>query len=148
MEGIFDRNMSEHPGRVDNKSLFKDDGSDIREHMIDELDYVLVPEEAWKLLLHRFGLQNGQEPIQRKVFEHGMYVKHCVVEVYYIEFQLAENSNLEDVKKKKFSRSDTIGIYDIDNTLASISFLLFRTNPYQYERNLQNPGRPRNKVVE
>ena len=30
------------------------------------------------------------------------------VEVYYIEFQLAENSNLEEQKKKKFSKSDTL----------------------------------------
>ena len=30
------------------------------------------------------------------------------VEVYYIEFQLAENSNLEELKKKKFSKSDTL----------------------------------------
>ena len=28
--------------------------------------------------------------------------------MYYIEFQLAENSNLEEQKKKKFSKSDTL----------------------------------------
>ena len=28
--------------------------------------------------------------------------------MYYIEFQLAENSNLEELKKKKFSKSDTL----------------------------------------
>ena len=38
-----------------------------------------------------------------------MFVKHCKVEVYYIEFQLAENSNLEETKKKQFSKSDTLG---------------------------------------
>ena len=37
-----------------------------------------------------------------------MFVKHCKVEVYFIEFQLAENSNLEDTRKKKFSKSDTL----------------------------------------
>ena len=110
MEGIFDRNMSEHPGPVDNRSLFKYDGSDIREHMIDELDYILLPEEAWKLLVDRFGIRNEQEPIQRKVIQHGMFGILCKVEVYLIEFQLAANSNLEDVKKKRFSRSDTLGI--------------------------------------
>ena len=40
---------SANPGPIDNKPLFKDDGSDIRDDMIDELDYVLVPEEAWTL---------------------------------------------------------------------------------------------------
>ena len=50
----------------------------------------------------------GQEPVRRKVVEHGMFVKHCKVEVYFIEFQLAENSHLEDTRKKKFSKSDTL----------------------------------------
>jgi len=99
---------SANPGPVDNKPLFKEDGLDIRDHMIDELDYVLVPEEAWGLLVERFGVSDAQEPIKRKVVEHGMFVKHCKVEVYYIEFQLAENSNLEETKKKKFSKSDTL----------------------------------------
>eukprot|EP00092_Neocalanus_flemingeri_P109201 GFUD01140324.1.p1 GENE.GFUD01140324.1~~GFUD01140324.1.p1 ORF type:complete len:755 (+),score=238.16 GFUD01140324.1:195-2459(+) len=99
---------SANPGPVDNKPMFKEDGSDIREHMIDELDYVLVPEEAWVLLDDKFGISEGQEAVKRKVVEHGMFVKHCKVEVYYIEFQLAENSNLEETKKKKFSKSDTL----------------------------------------
>jgi len=99
---------SDNPGPVDNKPLFKEDGSDIREHLIDEMDYALVPEEAWTLLVDKFGISEGQEPIKRKVVEHGMFVKHCKVEVYYIEFQLAENSNLEETKKKKFSKSDTL----------------------------------------
>merc|ERR1711892_123280 len=99
---------SANPGPIENKPLFKEDGSDIRDHMIDELDYVLVPEEAWDLLAEKFGLSETQEPVKRKVVEHGMFVKHCKVEVYYIEFQLAENSNLEETKKKKFSKSDTL----------------------------------------
>ena len=43
-----------------------------------------------------------------KVVEHGMFVKHCKVEVYYVELKLIENSNHEKVIKKKFSKSDTI----------------------------------------
>merc|ERR1719150_2209427 len=76
--------------------------------MIDELDYTLLPEESWNLLVERFGLSGNQQPVRRKVVEHGMFVKHCKVEVYFIEFQLAENSNLEDTRKKKFSKSDTL----------------------------------------
>ena len=92
---------SANPGPIDNSPLFKDDSSDIRDHMIDDLDYTLVPEESWNLLVEKFGLIQNQEPIRRKVVEHGMFVKHCKVEVYFIEFQLAENSNLEDTRKKK-----------------------------------------------
>merc|ERR1719347_1827935 len=93
-------------------SLWKEDGSDIREHMIDEMDYVLVPEEAWDMLVAEFSLEDnlegGSTAVKRKVVEHGMFVKQFKVEVYYIEFQLAENSNLEEQKKKKFSKSDTL----------------------------------------
>jgi len=99
---------SANPGPIDNRPLLKEDQSDIREHMIDELDYTLVPEEAWTLLVERFGIVQDQVPVRRKVVEHGMFVKHCKVEVYFIEFQLAENSNLEDTRKKKFSKSDTL----------------------------------------
>ena len=56
---------------------WQEDEADIRDHMIDELDYSLVPEEAWLLLLDRFGLAAGQQPVRRKVVEHGMFVKHC-----------------------------------------------------------------------
>ena len=40
---------------------------DIREQMIDDIDYVLMPEEAWKILVREFGLTHGQAPIARKV---------------------------------------------------------------------------------
>ena len=101
---------SADPGPIDNGPLFKDENPslDIRDHMIDELDYTLLPEESWNLLVERFGLSGNQQPVRRKVVEHGMFVKHCKVEVYFIEFQLAENSNLEDTRKKKFSKSDTL----------------------------------------
>ena len=105
---MFLCSLIDDPGPVDNKPLFNDEGTDIRDHMIDELDYALVPDEAWDMIVKMFGVSEGQEPVKRKVVEHGMFVKHCKVEVYFIEFQLAENSSLEDIKKKKFSKSDTL----------------------------------------
>ena len=48
---------SANPGPIDNKPLWKEDGSDIREHMIDEMDYVLVPEEAWDMMVTEFGME-------------------------------------------------------------------------------------------
>jgi ubiquitin carboxyl-terminal hydrolase 4/11/15 len=44
-----------------------------------------------------------------QVVEHGMFVKHCKVEVYLVELKLVENSKLDNVIKKRFSKSDTIG---------------------------------------
>ena len=109
--GLEPGDEAANPGPIDNKTLFKDrdPSCDIREHMIDEMDYVLVPEEGWVMLVNKFGLEEGQEAIARKVVEHGMFVKHCKVEVYYIEFQLAENSDLDKIIRKKFSKSDTLG---------------------------------------
>ena len=103
---------SAHPGRIDNSPLFKDDPEEpgeIREHMMDELDYVLVPEEAWDILVKEFGVTDGQVPIARKVVEHGMFVKHCKVEVYKTDFSLAQHPDTEKTIKKKFSKADTIG---------------------------------------
>ena len=69
-------------------------------------------EEACEGLEKQFGVEDNMEgrstAVKRKVVEHGMFVKQFKVEVYYIEFQLAENSNLEETKKKKFSKSDTL----------------------------------------
>lgn len=39
----------------------------LKEHLIDELDYVLVPAEAWNKLLTWYGCVEGQQPIVRKV---------------------------------------------------------------------------------
>ena len=64
---------SAHPGPIDNSPLFKNEPDEpgepleLREHMIDELDFVLAPEDAWALLFEEFTLTQGQEPIARKV---------------------------------------------------------------------------------
>uniref|UniRef100_G1KHK7 Ubiquitin carboxyl-terminal hydrolase n=1 Tax=Anolis carolinensis TaxID=28377 RepID=G1KHK7_ANOCA len=39
----------------------------LKEHLIDELDYVLVPTEAWNKLVNWYGCIEGQKPILRKV---------------------------------------------------------------------------------
>jgi ubiquitin carboxyl-terminal hydrolase 4/11/15 len=44
-----------------------------------------------------------------QVVEHGMFVKHCKVELYLIEFKLAENSDLANTRVAKFSKVDTLG---------------------------------------
>ena len=115
-----------HPGPIDNTRLFKEKTneqnsgdednslaikSEIRDHMIDDLDYTVVPQEGWTLLVETFGTTLGQEPVARKVVEHGMFVKHCKVEVYKVEFLLAEHGNPEKTVKKRFSKADTLCKY-------------------------------------
>ncbi len=74
-----ERDPSAHPGPIDNSPLFKNEPDEpgepleLREHMIDELDFVLAPEDAWALLLEEFTLTQGQEPIARKVNNVSMY---------------------------------------------------------------------------
>ncbi|XP_021563170.1 ubiquitin carboxyl-terminal hydrolase 4 isoform X4 [Carlito syrichta] len=105
-------NVGEHnlfPGPIDNSGLFSDPKSQtLKEHLIDELDYVLVPTEAWNKLLNWYGCVEGQQPIVRKVVEHGLFVKHCKVEVYLLELKLCENSDPTNVLSCHFSKADTI----------------------------------------
>lgn len=44
-----------------------------------------------------------------QVVEQGMFVKHCKVEVYLTELKLCEDSNMDLMVTKRFSKADTIG---------------------------------------
>jgi hypothetical protein len=79
--GGGERPEDAHPGPIDNSHLFKTETvnengaekeiSELRTHMLEELDYVLVPEESWTRLVELFGLADGQEPIARTVRQAG-----------------------------------------------------------------------------
>ena len=49
----------------------------IKEHLIDELDYILVPTEGWNKLVSWYGLTEAQEPIARKVSLLKLYTLIC-----------------------------------------------------------------------
>lgn len=85
------------------------DPTQLKDSLIDELDYVLLPQEGWEKISSWYGCVEGQEPIARKVVEHGMFVKSCKVEVYLTEFKLCENNKLDHIMTAKFSKGDTIG---------------------------------------
>ncbi|XP_041110346.1 ubiquitin carboxyl-terminal hydrolase 15-like isoform X7 [Polyodon spathula] len=98
-----------YPGPIDNSGLLKDgDSLSLKEHLIDELDYILVPTEGWNKLVSWYGLTENQEPVARKVVEQGMFVKHCKVEVYLTELKLCEDGNMDNVVTRRFSKADTI----------------------------------------
>ncbi|KAK2175231.1 hypothetical protein NP493_739g01020 [Ridgeia piscesae] len=69
----------------------------LKEHLIDELDYNLVPDDAWKKLM----------VLSCKVIEEGIR-KHCKVEVYLMELKLCDHQDLEHVVTEQFSKVDTI----------------------------------------
>ncbi|XP_069085175.1 ubiquitin carboxyl-terminal hydrolase 15 isoform X6 [Pleurodeles waltl] len=98
-----------YPGPIDNFGLLKDsDSQSLKEHLIDELDYILLPTEGWNKLVSWYTLMEGQEPIARKVVEQGMFVKHCKVEVYLTELKLCDNGNMNNLVTRRFSKADTI----------------------------------------
>ncbi|XP_031976972.1 ubiquitin carboxyl-terminal hydrolase 4 isoform X5 [Corvus cornix cornix] len=97
------------PGPIDNSGLFGDpESQSLKEHLIDELDYVLVPTEAWNKLVAWYGCIDGQQPIVRKVVEYGLFVKHYKVEVYLLELKLCESSDPNNVISCHFSKADTV----------------------------------------
>ncbi|KAF3689814.1 Ubiquitin carboxyl-terminal hydrolase 4 [Channa argus] len=107
MYNVGERSL--YPGPIDNSGLFSaQETQALKEHLIDELDYVLVPTEAWNKLVNWYGCLEGQRPIVRKVVEHGMFVKHCKVEVYLLELNLCENDNMDNIVTRHFSKADTI----------------------------------------
>ncbi|KAJ7399050.1 ubiquitin specific peptidase 4 [Pitangus sulphuratus] len=102
-------NASLFPGPIDNSALFDDpETQSLKEHLIDELDYVLVPTEAWNKLVAWYGCIDGQQPIVRKVVEYGLFVKHYKVEVYLLELKLCESSDPDNVVSCHFSKADTV----------------------------------------
>ena len=80
---------------------------------MEELSYFLLPETAWNKLTSWYGLSENSSVIVRKVVEHGMYMKHCKVEVYLLEFKLCVHPNFNNVKPHSFSRGDTVGDLEV-----------------------------------
>jgi hypothetical protein len=56
----------------------------------------------------------------RKVVEHGLYMKHCKVEVYLLEFKLSLHSRQNDVITKQFSRASSVGEYKCTSHKSSM----------------------------
>ena len=70
ISALGESNATNHPGPIDNGPLFKEDPEqpgEIRDGLIDELEYILLPDDCWKVLVEEFKLTDGQEPIARKV---------------------------------------------------------------------------------
>ena len=110
--------------RINNMVFLGDKSDRLRSHLIDELDYALLPTEAWKKLQMWYGVNEERSAIARQVVEHGMFVKHCKVEVYLVELKLCHNNDMKACQIRPFSRADNIGGYTV-----WISFLKERSIP-------------------
>ncbi|XP_035283172.1 ubiquitin carboxyl-terminal hydrolase 15-like isoform X2 [Anguilla anguilla] len=133
-----------YPGPVDNSGLLKeDDVLALKEHLIDELDYILLPAEGWNKLISWYGLIDNQEPIARKVIEQGMFVKHCKVEVYLTELKLCENRNMENLVTRRFSKADTIDT--IEKEMRKLFSIPDEKETRLWNRYMSNTFEPLNK---
>uniref|UniRef100_A0A671RF53 ubiquitinyl hydrolase 1 n=1 Tax=Sinocyclocheilus anshuiensis TaxID=1608454 RepID=A0A671RF53_9TELE len=112
-------------------------------HLIDELDYMLLPADGWNKLLSWYGLREGQQPIARKVVEQGMFVKHCKVEVYLTELKLCEDSNMENVVTRRFSKADTID--SIEQEMRKLFSIPDEKETRLWNRYMSNTFEPLNK---
>ena len=98
-----------NPGKINNKPLFKESEPNVlKEHLVEELDYWLLPEKAWQSLVKWYGIMDKQEPVARKVIEHGMYVKKLKVEVYLMDLNLCIQSYIDNVITCQFSRVEKL----------------------------------------
>lgn len=95
-----------HPGPIDNSGLFYPNSDQLRDNMIDDSDFALVPELAWKQLKNRFGMAEGSQEVARTVIESGMFNKSTKVEVYQLDLILSLASNEEEKHNATFSRVD------------------------------------------
>ncbi|XP_025106450.1 ubiquitin carboxyl-terminal hydrolase 15-like isoform X2 [Pomacea canaliculata] len=149
-----------NPGPIDNSVLFKEGSSNqLKEHLVDELDFVLVPAEAWNKLVSWYGLAPNQEPIGRSVIEQGMFVKHCRVEVYLMDLKLSENSDINTQVTKQFSRAATIEdvekemrkLFNIDESKEVRLWNRYMSNTYEHlskkDNTLQDAGLYQGQVI-
>lgn len=101
-----DQNSSSFPGQIDNTELFEDlDSYHLKERLVENEDFTLVPAEAWHKLLAWYGMVDAQPPLERKVVDLPSTLK---VEVYPVEIFLCLHSNMENVITAQFSRADSI----------------------------------------
>ncbi|XP_078369197.1 ubiquitin carboxyl-terminal hydrolase 4-like [Oculina patagonica] len=134
-----------NPGPIDNSSLFAADGCSLKDHLIDELDYNLLPKDAWFKLVSWYGVTSDQQALPRKVVEHGMYVKSCKVEVYLMEFKLSQHSDPKTLVTKQFSKGDTVGhvmsqmrtVFDIPEEAETRVWTKYMSNTYELLSNLE-----------
>ncbi|XP_022526596.2 ubiquitin carboxyl-terminal hydrolase 11 [Astyanax mexicanus] len=108
-----DQNSPSFPGQIDNTELFENlETYRLKERLVENEDFVLVPAEAWRKLLSWYGMVPEQPALERKVIDLPSTVK---VEIYPVEIFLCLHSNMEEVVTEQFSRTDTI--YTIQNVM-------------------------------
>lgn len=154
--------IESHPVPIDNSPLLKEvEGkSKLKDHLIDELDYILLPEDGWVFLIQNYGISNSyKEIIQRNVIEQGMFVKHCKVEVYLMSFKLRDLRNQQERIHDSISRNTTLEsleilmreMFDIHDNVEVRMWSKYMTNTYEHlnkrEQTVQEAGLYSGQIV-
>ena len=136
-----------NPGKVNNKPLFKDNELNVlKEQLLEELDYWLLPEKAWQSLVEWYGIMDKQEPIARKVIELGMYVKQLKVEVYLTDLNLCIQSDIDNVITCQFSRVEKLiniekkmrQLFNVPDRKQVRLWNKYMSNTYEHLRDLES----------
>ena len=125
------------PGPIDN-TLLTESGK-LRRKQVDEIDYKLVPEEAWNMLLSWYGMTEDSVAIKRYVVEYGKFVKQCKVEIYPLELKCCLYPKESEYRIVTLSRFDTVQtlenkireIYDIDSRKQTRLYNTYMTCTYE-----------------
>uniref|UniRef100_A0A1X7UAN3 Protein kinase domain-containing protein n=1 Tax=Amphimedon queenslandica TaxID=400682 RepID=A0A1X7UAN3_AMPQE len=95
---------------------------ELKNNLMEDKNYTLLPEAAWSLLVSWYGLSVGSRSIVKNVEEHGVH-KKLRVEVYLIELKMCVHPNSINIKTYSFSRGDLIIIGQISTVIIALDLL-------------------------
>jgi len=107
------------PGPIDNSPLLEVNNK-LKEHLVEDSNFTLLPESLWNKLVEWYGMQDGQEPVSRRVIDLGVFSKNLKVEIYLVELHLSHMKEPEATTPKSFSQVDTV------ETIAKTMRQMFR----------------------
>ncbi|RWS30757.1 hypothetical protein B4U80_07215 [Leptotrombidium deliense] len=104
------------PGPIDNSALLKSnsENGELKERLQEDVDFVLVPEECWRILVKNFGIVSDKHEIKRQVIVQGRFSSYCMVEIYLFELKLCLYGFKEDNIVKSFSRVTTLATLEAE----------------------------------
>ncbi|CAD5225212.1 unnamed protein product [Bursaphelenchus xylophilus] len=99
-------------GPLDNSQLLeKEPGTDkvrLKQSLVEELNYSLVPEHVFEAIKKKLGLKNGEaDVIKRPVVQGTVLQKDAFVEVYPLQLQVAKLNAKNDIKILNVSYADS-----------------------------------------
>ena len=100
-----------NPGPIDNSDILGPNGL-LKKDLVQNVDYKLMPDTAWKLLCKKFG--SASSAIRRWVVEYGAYRKTERVEVYLLALNCKINSK-EKNTDKVVHMSRMANFHNLDN---------------------------------